>query len=107
MKKSFLSGVSATASVAGLVHTFAAEVVIPKWITYQTLTKAMRTISAHSHLATTTQIFDVVTMSSGMGCIVTNVTVHTWRQKNASLSPCVKGPSDCLAVKKQQYYNKL
>ena len=35
----------------------------------------------HSHLATTTQIFDVVTMSSEMGCIVINVTVRTWRQK--------------------------
>ena len=37
----------------------------------------------HSHLTTTTQIFDVVPMSSEMGCIVTNVTVHTWRQKKA------------------------
>ena len=32
---------------------------------------------ARSHLATTTQIFDVVSMSSEMGCIVINVTVHT------------------------------
>ena len=38
-------------------------------------------IRAHSHLATTTQIFDVVTMSSEMGCIVINVTVSTWRHK--------------------------
>ena len=34
-------------------------------------------VRARSHLATMTQIFDVVTMSSEMGCIVTNVTVHT------------------------------
>ena len=34
-----------------------------------------------SHLATVTQIFDVVTMSSEMGCIVINITVRTWRQK--------------------------
>ena len=31
-------------------------------------------VRARSH---STQIFDVVTMSSEMGCIVTNVTVHT------------------------------
>ena len=36
---------------------------------------------AHSHLVTATQIFDVLSMSSGMGCIVNNVTVHTLRQK--------------------------
>ena len=38
-----------------------------------------------SHLATTTQIFDIVSinfsMSSLMGYTVTNVTVRTWRQK--------------------------
>ena len=27
------------------------------------------------------KVFDVVSMSSEMGCIVINVTVHTWRQK--------------------------
>ena len=32
---------------------------------------------AHSHLTTAIQIFDVVSMSSEMGCIVTNVTVRT------------------------------
>ena len=31
----------------------------------------------HLHMATVTQIFDVVIMSSDMGCIVTNVTVRT------------------------------
>ena len=67
----------------------------------------MCTIRAHSHLATTTQIFDAVTMLSGMGYIVTKVTVRTLRQKNASLSSSANGPSDCFAVKKQQYYNKL
>ena len=36
---------------------------------------------ARSHLATATHIFDIVTISSEMGCMVTNVTVHTWRQK--------------------------
>ena len=36
---------------------------------------------ARSHFATTTQIFDIVTMSSEMGCIVINITVCTWRQK--------------------------
>ena len=34
-------------------------------------------LRARSHLATATQIFDVVSVSSEMGCIVTNVTVHT------------------------------
>ena len=29
-----------------------------------------------SWLLTVTQIFDIVSMSSGMGCVVTNVTVH-------------------------------
>ena len=48
---------------------------------------------ARSHLATATQIFVVVTMSSKMGCIVINVTVRTWRQKkNTSLSPSANGP---------------
>ena len=42
---------------------------------------AVNQFRAHSHLATTTQIFDVVTMSSEMGCIVFNVTIHTWQQK--------------------------
>ena len=40
-----------------------------------------RIVRAHSHLPTTTQIFDVVPMSSEMGCIVINITVRTWRQK--------------------------
>ena len=40
-----------------------------------------------SHLATTTQIFDVVSMSSGMGCIVTNIKcLHMTTEKNTSLS---------------------
>ena len=39
-------------------------------------------IRARSHLATATQIFDVVSISSEMDCIVTNVTVRTRRQKN-------------------------
>ena len=34
-------------------------------------------IRAHSHLMTVTQIFDVVSILSEMGYIVTNVTVHT------------------------------
>ena len=34
-------------------------------------------LRACSHLTTATQIFDVVSMSSEMGCIVTNVTVRT------------------------------
>ena len=38
-------------------------------------------IRARSHLATTTQIFDIVTVSSEMGCIVINVTVRKWRWK--------------------------
>ena len=41
----------------------------------------MLSVRAHSHLATATQIFDVVSKSSEMGCIVTNVTVRTWRQR--------------------------
>ena len=32
-------------------------------------------------LATVTQIFHFVSMSSEMSCIVTNITVRTWRQK--------------------------
>ena len=40
--------------------------------------KAVKTIvRALSHLTTAIQIFDVVSMSSEMGCIVTNVTVRT------------------------------
>ena len=39
------------------------------------------TLRARSHLTTVTQIFDVISMSSEMGCVITNVTVHTWRQK--------------------------
>ena len=39
--------------------------------------RGLCTFKARSHLATMIQIFDVVTMSSEMGCIVTNVTVHT------------------------------
>ena len=38
-------------------------------------------LRAGSHLTTATQIFDVVVMSSAIGCIVTNVSVRTWRQK--------------------------
>ena len=34
-------------------------------------------LRARSHLATATQIFHVVIMSSEIGCIVTNVAVHT------------------------------
>ena len=34
-------------------------------------------LRARSHLATVTQLIDVVSMSSEMGCIVTNVTVCT------------------------------
>ena len=34
-------------------------------------------IRASLHLVTVTQIFDVVSTSSEMGCIVTNVTVRT------------------------------
>ena len=36
---------------------------------------------ARSHLATAMQIFDVVSMSWKMGCMVTNITIRTWRQK--------------------------
>ena len=36
---------------------------------------------ARPHLATAIQIFDVVSMSSEMGCIVTIVTVRKGRQK--------------------------
>ena len=39
--------------------------------------KILTRLRARSHLATATQIFDVVSMSSVMGYIVTNVTVHT------------------------------
>ena len=39
--------------------------------------KLMFTLRVRSHLATATQIFDVVSMSPEMGCIVTNVTVRT------------------------------
>ena len=39
------------------------------------------TFRAHSHFTTATQIFDVVTMSSEMGCIFTNVTARTWQQQ--------------------------
>ena len=54
-------------------------------------TQCEQALRARSHLATTTQIFDVVSMSSEMGCIVINETVHTWRQKNTSLSSSVNG----------------
>ena len=47
---------------------------------YLTLTHRVH-LRACSHLVTVTQIFDVVNMSSEMGCIVTNLTVRTWRQK--------------------------
>ena len=47
----------------------------------KTLEITEKTVRAHSHLATTTQIFDIVTMSSGMGCIVINVTVRIWQYK--------------------------
>ena len=47
-------------------------------------------------MATMTQTFYVVNTVFEMGCMVTNVTVHTWRQKtmtkNTSLSSCVNGP---------------
>ena len=43
-----------------------------------------------------TQTFHVVGTTFGMGCMVTNVTVHTWRQgkmtKKTSLSSSAKGP---------------
>ena len=42
----------------------------------------LMTLRARSHLATATQIFYVVSISSEMDCTVTNVTVHTWWQKN-------------------------
>ena len=35
------------------------------------------TLRARSHLATATQIFDVVSMSSDIGCMVTNLTIRT------------------------------
>ena len=48
-------------------------------------TQCEQPLRTRSHLATLP--FDVVSMSSEMGCIVTNVTVHTWPQKkNTSLS---------------------
>ena len=34
-------------------------------------------LRARSHLATATQVFDIISMLSEMGCIVTNVTVWT------------------------------
>ena len=46
------------------------------WAWYEIRT-AKFAVMAPLHLATTTQIFDVVTMSSEMGCIVINVTVYT------------------------------
>ena len=49
-----------------------------------------------SHLATTTQSFYVVNTTFEMGCMVTNFTVQTWRQKNngkkASLSSSANRP---------------
>ena len=42
---------------------------------------AILLLRVHSHLATVTQIFDVVSFVSEMVCIVTNVTVHTWWQE--------------------------
>ena len=49
---------------------------------------------ARSHLATMTQIFDVVTMSSDIGCVVINVTVRTcmMTEKSTMLSPSLNGP---------------
>ena len=41
----------------------------------------MDALRDRSPLATTIQFFDVVSMSSEMGCIVTNVTVHILRKK--------------------------
>ena len=43
--------------------------------------KPVHTFRAHSHMATMTQTFDVVSRSSEMDCIFINVTVHTWWQK--------------------------
>ena len=54
-----------------------------------------------SHLATTTGIFDVVSiffMSSEMVSMVTNVTVGTERQKNTSLSSSANGPLLCRSA---------
>ena len=59
-------------------------------------------IRARSHLATTTKIFDVVNMSSEIVCIVTNVTVHTWRQKKThcctSLSSSTNRPKGSFTL---------
>ena len=50
-------------------------------------------LRVRSHLATTTQIFDVETISSEIGCIVTNVTVpHMTTEKSTSLSPSANRP---------------
>ena len=54
-----------------------------------------------SHLATTTGIFDVVSIffiSSEMVSIVTNVTLGTERQKNTSLSSSANGPLLCRSA---------
>ena len=52
-------------------------------------------IRVRSHLAITTQTFYVVNATFEMGCILTQVTLHTRRQKkmtkNASLSSSANG----------------
>ena len=38
-------------------------------------------VKIRSHLSTTTQTLYVVNATIEMGCMVTNVTFHTWQQK--------------------------
>ena len=58
---------------------------------------------ARTRLATTTQIFDVVSTSSEIDCMLTNATVYTWRQKkNALLSSSANGP----LIHYSQYQNE-
>ena len=46
------------------------------------LIQSEKRLTVRSHLATTPQTFYVINTTFEMGCLVTNVTVHTWQQKN-------------------------